>query len=172
MKTSSPDPHAQAHDHHFSGARCCGISTDIEDYFLTRRQFLNRVGMGMGALGFATMLDPANLVGATPTVATNALSPRAPQFAGKAKSVIHIFAQGAPSHVDTWDPKPALSRMNGKSLSDGGVAMASPFKFTKMGKSGIEVSELFAGVGQHVDDMAIIRSMWTDIPAHDVATVF
>jgi hypothetical protein len=162
------------HEPHHHSHPCCGISTDIEDYFLTRRQFLNRVGMGMGALSLATLLDPTHLVGATSAnaAALNSLAARPPHFPGKAKSVIHIFAQGAPSHVDTWDPKPALSRMNGKSLSDGGVAMASPFKFTKMGKSGIEVSELFAGVGQHVDDMAIIRSMWTDIPAHDVATVF
>jgi Protein of unknown function (DUF1501) len=173
MQSSPFTPRAMASDpHHHSHAPCCGISTDIEDYFLTRRQFLNRVGMGMGALGLATMLDPAQLSAATGPVATSALAPRQPQFAGKAKSVIHIFAQGAPSHVDTWDPKPALTRMNGKSLSDGGIAMGSPFKFTKMGQSGIEVSELFSNLGQHVDDMAIIRSMWTDIPAHDVATVF
>ncbi|MEO7414463.1 MAG: DUF1501 domain-containing protein [Opitutaceae bacterium] len=161
-----------AHDHHHSHSPCCGISTDIEDYFLTRRQFLNRVGMGMGALGLATMMDPAQLIGAPGPVAASSLTPRPPQFAGKAKSVIHIFAQGAPSQVDTWDPKPTLTRMNGKTISAGGVAMGSPFKFTKMGKSGIEVSELFSNLGQHVDDMAIIRSMYTDIPAHDVATVF
>jgi hypothetical protein len=162
------------HDHSHHHAPCCGISTDIEDYFLTRRQFLNRVGMGIGALGLATMLDPKYLVGAPASgpVVTSALAPRAPQFPGKAKAVIHIFAQGAPSHVDTWDPKPALARMNNKTLPDGGIAMASPFKFTPMGKSGIEVSELFSNVGQYVDDMAVIRSMWTDIPAHDVATVF
>lgn len=148
---------------------CCGVSTDPGDYFLTRRQFLNRVGLGLGALGLATMLDPADLL-AAPVV--NPLAPHAPQFPGKAKSVIHIFAQGAPSHVDTWDPKPALLRMDGKTLSGGGVAMGSPFKFNKMGQSGIEVSEIFPNLGQHVDDMAVIRSMYTDIPAHDVATVF
>ena len=82
------------------------------------------------------------------------------------------LAQGAPSHVDTWDPKPMLTKMNNRTLPDGGIAMASPFKFNKMGQSGIEVSELFPKLGQHVDDMAIIRSMWTDIPAHEVATVF
>ena len=100
MQTPSLSPHAMAHDHHHSHTPCCGISTELEDYFLTRRQFLNRVGMGMGALGLATMLDPAHLVGATAPVAANSLSPRAPQFAGKAKSVIHIFAQGTPSHVE------------------------------------------------------------------------
>jgi hypothetical protein len=163
------------HSHHHDRPPCCGISTNIEDYFLTRRQFLNRVGMGMGALSLATLIDPAHLVAASGTTVspgTNSLAPRPPHFPGKAKSIIHIFAQGAPSHVDTWDPKPMLTKMNDKSLPDGGIAMGSPFQFTKMGKSGIEVSELFANTGQHVDDMAVIRSMWTDIPAHDVATVF
>ncbi len=161
-----------SHHHHHP---CCGVSTDIEDYFLTRRQFLNRVGLGLGALGLATLLDPSHLVAATPStpaVPFNPLAPHAPHFPGKAKSVIHIFAQGAPSHIDTWDPKPALTRMNGKSLPGGGIALGSPFKFKKMGQSGIEVSELFPNLGQHVDDMAVIRSMYTDIPAHDVATVF
>jgi hypothetical protein len=162
-----------SHDHH-SHQPCCGISTNIEDYFLTRRQFLNRVGLGLGALSLATLLDPMNMIAAPgPSAASNPLLPRVPHFAGKAKSVIHIFAQGAPSHIDTWDPKPALTKMNNKTILDGnGVAMGSPFKFTPMGRSGIEVSELFSNVGQHVDDMAVIRSMYTDIPAHEVATVF
>ena len=62
--------------------------------------------------------------------------------------------------------------MDGRTIGDSGVAMGSPFKFTPMGRSGTEVSELFPGIGQHVDDMAVIRSMYTDIPAHEVATVF
>jgi hypothetical protein len=155
---------------------CCGVSTNIEDYFLTRRKFLNRVGMGMGALGLATMLDPAHLFaapdGADLSAGANPLAPRAPPLPATAKSVIHIFAQGAPSHIDTWDPKPELVRMDGQTIGDSGVAMGSPFKFRPMGQSGTEVSELFNGVGQHVDDMAVIRSMYTDIPAHEVATVF
>ncbi|HEY4248199.1 MAG TPA: DUF1501 domain-containing protein [Lacunisphaera sp.] len=163
-----------SHDHH--SHPCCGISTDPQDYFLTRRQFLNRVGMGLGALGIATMLDPLDLRAAqnqTPLLTgTNTLAPRAPQFPGKAKAVIHIFAQGAPSHVDTWDPKPALTRMNNQTIGGDGVAMGSPFKFQHYGKSGIEVSDLFAKTAAHIDDMAVIRSMYTDIPAHDVATVF
>jgi len=162
-----------SHDHHHRHP-CCGISTNPEDYFLTRRQFLNRVGLGFGALSLAALLDPLDLA-AAPAAANappvNPLAPRAPQFPGKAKAVIHIFAQGAPSHVDTWDPKPLLTKMNNQPLGDG-VAMGSPFKFQRYGQSGIEVSELFAKTAQHVDDLAIVRSMYTDIPAHDVATVF
>ena len=157
-------------DHH----HCCGVSTDIADYFLTRRQFLNRMGLGLGALSLTTMMDPAHLIADAPAQPSilNPLSPKKPMFPAKAKAIIHIFAQGAPSHIDTWDPKPELSRMDGRSLPDGGIAMGSPFTFTPMGKSGIPVSSVFSKLGAHVDDMAIIRSMHTDIPAHEVATVF
>src|SRR5580658_6008878 len=111
---------------------CCGVSTNIEDYFLTRRKFLNRVGMGIGALGLATMLDPSQLFAdddATSGFAAgaNPLAPRKPPLAATAKAVIHIFAQGAPSHIDTWDPKPELVRMDGQTIGDSGVAMGSPF---------------------------------------------
>lgn len=148
---------------------CCGISTDPADYFLTRRQFLNRVGCGLGALSLSTLFGPADLAAAADAAP---LAPKAPHFPGKARAVIHVFAQGAPSHVDTWDPKPALSKLDGRSLPGGGVAMGSPFRFRRMGEAGIEVSELFSKTGEYVDDMAIVRSMYTDIPAHDIATVF
>ena len=144
-----------------------------EDFAITRRQFLNRFGMGVGALGLASLLGPELLLNTAR--GENELSPLAaknPPYPAKARAVIHIFAQGAPSQVDTWDPKPALTQYAGKSLPGmNGVAMASPFKFTPRGKSGIEVSEVFPKIGEHVDDMAIIRSMYTDIPAHEVATV-
>jgi len=164
------------HDHHHGHHSCLGVSTNLEDYFLTRRQFLNRVGLGLGALGLASVLGPNELLGAESAVTASGagpLLPKLPHFPGKAKAVIHIFAQGAPSHVDTWDPKPALARMDGKSIgNDGGVAMASPFAFQRYGQSGLEVSDLFAKTGAHADDLTVIRSMFTDIPAHDVATTF
>ncbi len=144
-----------------------------EDFAITRRQFLNRFGMGLGALGLASLLGPELLVGSAN--AEGDLSPliaKKPPYPAKATHVIHIFAQGAPSQVDTWDPKPALAQYAGRSLPGmNGVAMASPFKFSRHGKSGIEVSEVFPKIAEHVDDMAIIRSMYTDIPAHEVATV-
>ncbi len=159
-------------------ARCTGVSTNLEDYFLTRRQMLSRMGMGVGALSLAGLLDPRDLVAAQSTAkgkapASGPLSPRPSHFPGKAKAIIHIFAQGAPSHLDTWDPKPTLTRLNGKSIPGGpDVALGSPFKFQKYGQSGLEVSEVFAKTAQHADDLAVVRSMWTDIPAHEVATVF
>src|SRR3954468_8051108 len=142
-----------------------------EDFFVTRRQFLNRFGMGLGALGLATLLGEP-LGGTAQAADLNPLSPKAAPLPSKAKRVVHIFAQGAPSQVDTWDPKPALERFAGKTLpGSNGLAMPSPFKFTPRGKAGIPVSEVFSRIGQHVDEMAIIRSMYTDIPSHEVATV-
>lgn len=139
----------------------------------SRRDFLTRLGMGFGGLGLASLLGHDFLSTANSAEASfSPLAPKNPQFSAKAKRVIHIFANGAPSQVDTWDPKPALAKYAGKSIDGGkGVAMASPFKFTRHGKSGIEVSEVFPNLAQHVDDMAIIRSMKTDIPAHEIATV-
>jgi hypothetical protein len=140
--------------------------------YFSRRQFLTRVGMGFGALGLASLLSEDSLFGADVGAASGPLSPKAPPFPVKAKRVIHIFAAGAPSHIDTWDPKPALAQYDGQPIAGGrGVAMPSPFKFQPRGKSGIEVSEVFPKIAEHVDDMAVIRSMYTDIPAHEIATV-
>jgi len=158
-----------------SPEHCCGVSTNPSDYFLTRRQLLTRMGMGVGALSLAHLLDPRNLVAAEQAaklVPGGPLAPRPSHFPGKAKAVIQIFAQGAPSHIDTWDPKPMLTKMDGKSISSEGAALASPFTFSKYGQCGLEVSSAFAKTAAHADDLAVIRSMWTDIPAHEVATVF
>lgn len=146
----------------------------LDDYFLTRRAFLNRFGMGIGALGLATMLGPSLLSTTTQAAATiNPLAPKQPHFPGRAKRVLHIFAQGAPSHVDTWDPKPELTRLDGQDLPGmNGVAMGSPFKFTPRGQCGLEVSEVFPQLGDMADDLCVVRSCYTDIPAHEVATVF
>jgi hypothetical protein len=149
-------------------------SARTEDLFLTRRQFLQRAGMGFGALSLSALLGENQLSGKVHAAeATGPLAPKAPHFRAKAKHVVHIFAQGAPSQVDTWDPKPLLTQQDGKPIPGmEGVAMASPFKFAKHGKSGIEVSEVFPQLAKHVDELAIIRSCHTDIPAHEVATTF
>src|SRR3989442_1076564 len=146
-----------------------------EDFFLTRRQFLQRAGMGFGALSLGALLGEDFFAAPNANAADliSSLAPRSPHFPAKARHVVHIFAQGAPSHVDTWDPKPALARYDGKSVPGmEGVAMASPFKFQKKGKSGIEVSEVFPKLSELVDNLAVVRSCYTDIPAHEVATVF
>jgi hypothetical protein len=150
----------------------------LEDRFLTRRDFLGRCGMGFGMLSLAGILAPELVFAAgveRDGGGLSPLSPKAPQFPAKAKRIIHIFANGGPSHVDTFDPKPALARLHGKPLPMDnlkterrtGAAFQSPFKFKQYGQSGIEVSELFPRVAEHIDDIAVIRSMHADVPNHE-----
>ncbi|HSH92619.1 MAG TPA: DUF1501 domain-containing protein, partial [Roseimicrobium sp.] len=123
----------------------------IEDLFSTRRQFLNRFGMGFGALSLAGLMpELAGLTSNASAAATGGpLAPKKPHFEVKAKRVIHIFAQGAPSQIDTWDPKPMLEKYANEPLPGmGGVGLPSPFKFEKKGKSGVEVSEVFPMLGE------------------------
>src|SRR6266567_2493597 len=104
-----------------------------EEVLCSRRQFLSCCGMGLGALGLASLLSEEAL--AASGTGSGAVKPT--HFPAKAKHVIHIFAQGAPSHIDTWDPKPVLAKYQDQSLPGlNGVAMPSPFQFRKCGKSG------------------------------------
>ena len=149
-------------------------SLAFESLGLSRRHFLQRFGMGYGALSLAGLMP--EILGPTGAVAAGGalspLSPRQPHFAGKARRVVSIFAQGGPSHVDTWDPKPDLARQDGKPVGEGtGVAWGSPFKFNRQGKSGVEVSEVFPNLGQHIDDICVVRSMYIDAPVHEFCTV-
>jgi hypothetical protein len=150
----------------------------LEDRFLTRRELLCRSGMGFAALGLAGLMDSIGLtatVRAEGTRLTSPLAPRAPHFSAKAKRVIHLFMNGGPSHVDTFDPKPALARYAGKMLPmenprterKTGAALPSPYQFKRYGKSGIEVSEIFPHVAECIDDIAVIRSMHADVPNHE-----
>jgi Protein of unknown function (DUF1501) len=143
---------------------------------LTRRDFLARSGLGLGALALGGLFRDAGLLSAAPAVdAINPLAPRQPHFPAKAKRIIHIFCNGGPSHVDTFDPKPELLKYAGKMLPrpnlgterKTGAAFPSPFKFQRYGESGIEVSELFPHVAEHIDDIAVIRSMHADVPNHE-----
>jgi hypothetical protein len=149
----------------------------LRDRFLTRRDFLSRCGIGFGMVGLANLLGPQMMTSAASTVdkVNSPLAPKASQFPARAKRVIHIFANGGPSHVDTFDPKPELARLHGKPLPmdnlaterKTGAAFQSPFKFQKYGQSGIEVSELFEKTAAHIDDIAVIRSMHADVPNHE-----
>ncbi len=146
-------------------------ATPSEPLFVTRRELLRRCGMGFAALGLAGLLEPA-ACGAVTDV--HPLAPKGPHFPAKAKRVIHIFANGGASHVDTFDPKPALAANAGKPLPKNlrterrtGAAFPSPFKFSKHGQSGIEISELFPHVAQTADELCVIRSMHADVPNHE-----
>lgn len=145
----------------------------------TRRELLARCGTGLGLMGLASvasqagLLLPSDAAGSGHTVLP--MSPRAPHFPSRAKQVVHLFMNGGPSHLDTFDPKPLLDRYHGKPLPASnlrterktGAAMRSPFSFKSYGQSGIPVSSLFARTAAHVDDMAIIRSMHAEVPNHE-----
>jgi hypothetical protein len=130
---------------------------------LSRREALRSVACGFGSVALAALLaDDASAAPANP------LAPKAPHFAAKAKRVIFLFMHGGVSHVDTFDPKPKLTEMNGKPLpfakpkfefAATGNLLASPWKFHKHGQSGLEVSELFPHLAKGIDRLCIVRSM-------------
>src|SRR6201993_525601 len=140
----------------------------LEDLFLTRRDLLRRSGMGFASLGLAGLMAAEGLLAHEAKAATgsiNPLAPKKPHFPAKAKRVIHLFMNGGPSHVDTFDPKPMLAKYAGKELPKPnlrterktGAAFPSPFKFQRYGQSGLEVSELFAKTAEYIDDICVIR---------------
>ena len=152
----------------------------------SRRAWLRRMGGGFGALGLAGVLaDEARAAapssGRSPHRPTtgNPLSPLPGHFPARAKRVIFLFMNGGPSHVDTFDPKPMLSRHDGEAAPEKlskktgrknvSKLMGSPFRFHRHGASGIEVSELYPEVGACIDDICVIRSMHTDVPNHEPA---
>src|SRR6266849_586040 len=139
---------------------------------MTRRKALETFGCGFGMLGLAGLLEQQ-------AQAEPSLRAQAPHFPAKAKHVIFLFLNGGPSQVDTFDPKPMLTKYDGKPMpgakqviSGGGIhlnvgnLMGSPFSFKKYGQSGIEVSDLFPQTGELIDEICVIRSMFTDVPNH------
>ena len=140
---------------------------------MTRRQALQNIGNGFGMLGLCGMLAGSE---------TNPLAPRQPHFAPRAKRLIYLFLNGGPSQVDTFDPKPLLTKYHGQGvptefLKDEklkkeearGRLLGSPFTFKKYGQSGLDVSDLFPQLARRIDDVCVVRSMHTDLPAHPQA---
>jgi hypothetical protein len=139
-----------------------------------RRAMLAKSFNGMGLLGMAAALggraSGMEMPGSGP------LALKQPHFALRAKHVIHLWMNGAPSQVDTFDPKPALARYAGQrpestakltTENRTGGLMPSPFPFSRHGRSGLEISSLFPHVARHADDLCVIRSMHTDVPVHE-----
>jgi hypothetical protein len=145
---------------------------------LSRREVLCRIGGGFGALGLLSVFADAGLLAAPAgAAAKNPLAPKAPHFPARAKRLIFLFMNGGPSHIDTFDPKPALAKHQGQPLPASfaaklkrkpkGNLMASPFTAERRGECGIEVSELFPHVAEHIDDICVLRSLYTDNPNHE-----
>lgn len=133
----------------------------------SRRQMLRTMGTGFGMAGLAGILHAGK---------TDApMAPKAPHFEAPAKHVIFLFLNGGPSQVDTFDPKPMLQKYSGQPIPSGnlkterktGNLLGSPFAFRRCGKSGIEISEIFPKLGEAIDDVCVIRSMYTEIPNHE-----
>ena len=122
--------------------------------------------MGFGSLGLTDLLDGA---------AKNPLIPKSPHYRPRAKRIIHLFMNGGPSHVDTFDPKPSLQKYAGKMLPipnlpterKTGAAFPCPYKFAQHGQGGLPVSEIFPHTAKHMDDICVIRSMKADVPNHE-----
>ncbi len=139
----------------------------------SRREFFGKCGMGMGSLMLSQMLG--GMIGSRAYADADRLAAKSPHFLGRAKHIIHLFMNGGPSHVDTFDPKPMLAKHHGRPLPipnlvterPTGGAYRSPFRFAKHGESGIEVSELFPHVARQIDDIAVVRSMYADVPNHE-----
>lgn len=135
---------------------------------LSRREMLGRLSAGFGMVGLAGLLGPQGALAASAW--------RGPHFAPKARRVIFLFLNGGPSHVDTFDPKPALQKVEGQQpagnlfkKSKGTGFLPSPYRFAKCGQSGVEVSESLPNLGRIIDDCCVIRSMHTDVPNHEPA---
>ena len=150
----------------------------IEDLALTRRELLGKMGNGMAMLGLTSVLGSEGLSAHAETARSLSLNPLAvkhPPLPARAKRVIFLFANGGPSHVDTFDPKPMLTKHHGEALPYSnlpterrtGSAYKSPFTFKKYGQSGLEISDLFPNVAQHADELCVIRSMHADVPNHE-----
>ncbi|MFP6649719.1 MAG: DUF1501 domain-containing protein, partial [Pirellulaceae bacterium] len=129
----------------------------------SRRAMLRHCGTGVGMLGLSSLLHAES---ERERRTRNPLAPKPPHFKARAKHVIFLFMNGGPSHVDTFDPKPALKTHEGKQ-GKRGKFMPSPFTFDKYGESGIEMCELYPHLSRNADDLCVIRSMHTTTPNHE-----
>jgi hypothetical protein len=139
---------------------------------VSRREMLRRTAIGFGTIGLAGTMQPAGLLGEA-AAATSGVGGTRVHFAPRAKRVIYLFMNGGPSHVDTFDPKPALKDHEGEVPTSNtmrkkkGGYVPSPFAFAPHGESGVVMSELFPNLAKRADDLCVIRSMHTDVPNHE-----
>ena len=139
---------------------------------VSRRTMLSQSAMGIGALGLADLFNRD--ASAQDLNSDSVMSVKKPHFVGRAKRVIHFFLNGGPSHVDTFDPKPRLETYGDRTVPNllpterkTGVAFPSPFQFKRYGECGLEVSDLFSKTAAFADDMAVVRSMYAQVPNHE-----
>ena len=142
---------------------------------VTRRDALCKMGNGFGMLAFASLVGESLSAAGAFDLQQGLVDARKLDHPARAKRVIFLFMNGGLSQVDSFDPKPMLDKYHGQPLPGGSVAterktgtlLKSPFTFKKYGQSGTEVSEIFPYLGECVDDMCFVRSVYTDIPNHE-----
>src|SRR5216117_2332229 len=150
---------------------------------LTRRKFFQQCGTGMGALALASLLNE-NLFAAAPRPAVTA-KPLGPHFKPKAKNIIYLFQSGGPSHLDLFDYKPELIKLNGQKMpaevlknirlaqiGKDAAALGTNYKFKQYGKSGVWLSELLPHLSTIVDEVAFVQGFYSEAFNHDPATLF
>ncbi len=143
---------------------------------LSRRDTLKSISSGFGYLAFASMAHAAAEKAKPSAGAEAPLAPKSPHFKPRAKRVIFLCMQGAPSHIDTFDYKPKLTEdtggpAQGGRARGGAKLLGSPWEFSRHGQSGLYISELFPNVAKHADELCILNGMHTDIPNHPQAFV-
>jgi hypothetical protein len=143
----------------------------IKSSKLTRRALLGGAGSGLGAMAISALLAEQNARAAT---VHDPSAPRQAHHAPKAKSVIFLFMEGGPSHIDLFDPKPTLNQLSGQPMpasfgrpvtamgTAGNTLMGSPRKWAQHGKSGLWVSDLYPNIAKHADKLAVLRSCISD----------
>ncbi|MBM3840480.1 MAG: DUF1501 domain-containing protein [Verrucomicrobia bacterium] len=155
---------------------------------MTRRHFFSRTSLGLGTIALGSLLNK-DLFAATAQSGAKSFGAINPlHFAPRAKRVIYLFMSGAPSHIDLFDSKPKLAQLTGTELPPSVrgnqritgmtsgqaqlLCVGSPFKFAKYGKGGVELSELLPNIAKVADELAVIRSMFTEPINHDPAVTF
>ncbi|MCI0419045.1 MAG: DUF1501 domain-containing protein [Acidobacteria bacterium] len=166
-------------------------ANEIQDVLkaVTRRHFFRQAGFGIGAAALTTLINRStfgnDLPSTPPASAVNPMLPKPPHFKARAKNIIYLFMAGAPSQVDLLDYKPKLQELDGQHIPESMVKgerfafikgvpklLGSPYKFSKWGRSGAEISELLPSLGEIADDIAIVRSVSTTQFNHAPAQIF
>ena len=161
------------------------MSQSVEPIQFNRRDLLSGGIRGLGGIALASMLASEGLLATEPGAAANPLAPRTTHFAPKAKNCIFFFMWGGPSQIDLFDPKPQLAKLDGQSIPDSLLKNAqftfakketarlkgSSFKFRKFGESGTEFGELLPHIGSCADDIAMVRTLHSEVFNHRPAQI-
>ncbi len=160
------------------------LNRNADPRLLARRWFMQQCGVGLGSVALGQLLAESGYAAPAASPAENPLAPKAPHFEPKAKRVIFLFMAGAPSHLEMFDHKPTLARLDGTLpppdllkgyraafINPNSKLLGPKFRFARHGQSGAEISELLPNLAGVADEIAIVRSMTTDAFNHAPAQI-